>query len=166
MKTPVPELSATVQVAAPAATVYDLVSDLTRMGEWSPENTGGQWLDGATGPAVGARFKGNNRRKAAWNTSVVVTEAERGVAFAFATGRKAPRKPDTLWRYAFADLPDGGCRVTETCQISAVPGRIGDWLTKLGTGVAWAERPADMQRGMEETLRRLGAASEAAARTS
>jgi len=146
-------------VEAPATAVYDLVSDLTRMGEWSPENTGGQWLDGATGPAIGARFKGRNKRKASWSTTVVVTEAERGVAFAFATGHKAPADPDALWRYTFADLADGGCEVTETCQIARAPGRIGDWLTKLSTGVSWADRPADMTAGMEETLRRLAAAA-------
>ena len=37
------------RIDAPAERVYDLVTDLPRMGEWSPENTGGKWLDGATG---------------------------------------------------------------------------------------------------------------------
>ena len=39
----------TKDIAAPAATVWALVSDLPRMGEWSPENCGGQWVKGATG---------------------------------------------------------------------------------------------------------------------
>lgn len=47
-------------IGAPAEVVYDLVSDVTRMGDYSPENTGGTWLDGATGPAVGARVTGTN----------------------------------------------------------------------------------------------------------
>ena len=44
------------QIAAPAEKVWALVSDLPRMGEWSPENEGGAWADGATGPAMGATF--------------------------------------------------------------------------------------------------------------
>ena len=47
-------------IAASAAEWYDMVSDLRRMGEWSPENRGGAWIKGARGPAVGARFKGSN----------------------------------------------------------------------------------------------------------
>ena len=41
-------------IDAPAHDVFALVSDLTRMGEWSPENTGGKWVKGSTGPALGA----------------------------------------------------------------------------------------------------------------
>jgi uncharacterized protein YndB with AHSA1/START domain len=48
------------EVNASPETVFAMVSDLTRMGEWSPENQGGQWVKGATGPAVGAQFKGRN----------------------------------------------------------------------------------------------------------
>ena len=49
------------EIAAPAETVWALVSDLPRMGEWSPENQGGTWLNGATGPAPGAIFTGKNK---------------------------------------------------------------------------------------------------------
>ena len=50
----------TKEINASPETVFAMVSDLTRMGEWSPENQGGQWVKGATGPAVGAQFKGRN----------------------------------------------------------------------------------------------------------
>jgi uncharacterized protein YndB with AHSA1/START domain len=43
-------------IAASPDALWKMVSDVTRMGEWSPENTGGEWLKGATGPAVGAKF--------------------------------------------------------------------------------------------------------------
>ena len=33
--------------------VWELVSDITRMGDYSPEVFEAEWLDGATGPAVG-----------------------------------------------------------------------------------------------------------------
>ncbi|MEC9035098.1 MAG: SRPBCC family protein, partial [Actinomycetota bacterium] len=45
--------------ASPEA-VWNLVTDLTRMGDWSPENKGGNWVKGATGAEVGAKFKGVN----------------------------------------------------------------------------------------------------------
>ena len=49
---------ASVALVADAVRVWSLVSDVTRMGAWSPELEAAAWLDGATGPAVGARFKG------------------------------------------------------------------------------------------------------------
>ncbi|MFM8383175.1 MAG: SRPBCC family protein, partial [Actinomycetota bacterium] len=55
------------EVAAPPERIWAMVSDLPRMGEWSPENQGGEWLNGATGPAVGVRFKGQNKNgKKSW----------------------------------------------------------------------------------------------------
>src|SRR5262249_57711513 len=45
--------------AAPEA-VYDLVSDLRRVGEWSPECYRCEWIQGDC-PVVGAEFKGHNR---------------------------------------------------------------------------------------------------------
>ena len=48
-------------IDAPPERVWDLVTAITRMGEWSPESTGGRWTRGATGPATGARFVGSNR---------------------------------------------------------------------------------------------------------
>lgn len=50
------------EVSASPEKVWSLVTDLPRMGEWSPENLGGEWLDGATGAAVGAKFRGNNKK--------------------------------------------------------------------------------------------------------
>ena len=153
------EIRVTRRINAPAEAVYDLVTDITRMGEWSPENEGGEWLDAATGPVVGARFRGRNKRKLSWKTTAVVTESRRGTAFAFAVGKHAPERPETTWRYTFASSGTG-CEVTEMCEIVREPGRLGRFLTKLATGVSWDDRPRDLAQGMEETLRRLGAVAE------
>ena len=48
---------ATVHIDAPPEKVYAMVSDVTRMGEWSPETHTCRWIDGATGPAVAATWK-------------------------------------------------------------------------------------------------------------
>src|SRR5262245_18234309 len=53
--------SATLDIEAAPQTVYALITDVTRMGEWSPETRRAEWVGGATGPAVGARFRGHNK---------------------------------------------------------------------------------------------------------
>src|ERR1700727_265994 len=54
--------SVTVHMAASADRVWHLVSDITRVGEFSPETFEAEWLDGARGPVPGARFRGHVRR--------------------------------------------------------------------------------------------------------
>ena len=54
--------SATVFMSAPAAAIWDLVSDVTNTGRFSPETFDAEWLDGAIGPALGARFRGHVKR--------------------------------------------------------------------------------------------------------
>ena len=54
--------SVTIHMSAPPEQVWDLVSDVTRIGSYSPETFEAEWIDGATGPAVGARFRGHVKR--------------------------------------------------------------------------------------------------------
>ena len=59
--------------------LYDLVSDVPRTPEWSPEVASCRWLDGAAGAAPGARFTARNKKKwFAWSNRPVVETAERG----------------------------------------------------------------------------------------
>jgi hypothetical protein len=132
-----------------------MVSDLSRMGEWSPEATGGKWLAGATGPTIGAKFKGDNRNgKKRWNTLAVVTAADPGRTFAFET--KAVGLKIAEWRYTIEPTAEG-CRVTETWT-----DQRGTIATKLGKPVSGVEdRAAHNEAGMAATLDRLKAAAEA-----
>jgi len=57
--------SVTVHMAAPPEQVWDLVSDVTRIGSYSPETFEAEWIEGATGPAVGARCFQQGRAAAA-----------------------------------------------------------------------------------------------------
>jgi uncharacterized protein YndB with AHSA1/START domain len=143
-------------ISASPEAVYDMVADVTRMGSWSPENVGAEWIDGATGAAPGARFKGRNKRKAGWSTTCTVVEAERGRAFCFDVG-----KGDTRWRYRF-EPATAGLEVVESFEIVKVPNAVGRFMTRLGTGVSWSEREADLVRGMEVTLANLKAEAERA----
>jgi hypothetical protein len=147
------DVEVTETVKAAPLRLYELVSDLPRMGEWSPENNGGKWLGGATGPVAGARFRGTNRNgPMIWMTSVTVTDAEPGRRFAFDVDVLGV--PISTWAYTFADDVDG-CIVTESWT-DRRPG----WMrvTSIATGVR--NRPSHNRRNMLETLRKLKAAAE------
>lgn len=148
-----------VDVAAPGTTVYELVSDVRRMGEWSPECERCEWLDGARGAAVGARFRGHNRiGTRRWSTVSTVVVADPGRGFAFRTA--AIGLPVAEWRYTIAPTP-GGCRVTETWTDAR--GRLMRAVGRLGTGVS--DRAGHNRVGMERTLTALRTAAERAAAT-
>lgn len=108
------EGEATIHIDAPPEKVYAMVSDVTRMGDWSPETYKCEWIEGATGPAAGARFKGSNKRGILrWSTKPTVKVAEPGKQFTFETGR--PGKEDTRWTYRVAPK-DGGTDLTESFE--------------------------------------------------
>jgi len=140
-------------IAAPPEAVWALVTDVTRTGEWSPENTGAVWLEGATGPAVGARFKGANRRgRAKWATTCQVTVAHPGSEFVFVTGR--PEKPDTRWRYVLEPEGDGGAtRLTESFELLKPLGAVSNLVTRVTTGVR--DRRADLEENVRTSLARI-----------
>ena len=103
--------SVSLHIAAPPLKVWELVSDITRMGEYSPEVFEAEWLDGATGPALGATYRGHVKRNEVgptyW-TTCKVTACEPGEVFEFAVimGGKALNTS----RYDFAPGTDGGSR--------------------------------------------------------
>ena len=144
------------EVAAPADCLWQLVSDVTRMGEWSPENLGAEWLSG-TPREVGARFRGRNRRgRVSWSTTCEVIASDRGRVFAFAVGTVA--RPDAVWRFSLTPLLDGRTRVTESFELPRPLGAVSRLVTRLTTGVT--DREADLVDGMRTTLQRLGAAAQ------
>jgi len=143
----------TIHVAAPPQDVYALVSDVTRTPELSPEILSCSWLDGATGPAVGARFVARNRAgRMSWNNRPVVLTAEPGREFAFA--RTEPFAGTVEWRYRLAP-EGGGTRVTESYEVTRPITRIG-WFV-IGRLAGCEDRRSDLRRGMEQTLERLRA---------
>lgn len=106
--------SATVHMSATPQQVWDLVSDVTRVGEYSPETFEAQWLDGATGPAAGVRFKGHvkrNEKGPVYWTVCRITESEAGRVFEFQV--LGAGQVINTWRYEFAPDADGTA-VTES----------------------------------------------------
>ena len=126
-------LSQSRHVAATADAVYDLVSDLPRMGEWSPECERVTWRGDATGPAVGARFIGWNRKGGVrWFTWGEVVAADRGRHFAF----DVTFGPVSVARWAYVFTPDvdgSGCTVTE--EWTEHRPRLVGWVSEYRRGV-------------------------------
>ena len=143
-------------VAATADRVYDLVADLPRMGEWSPECERVAWRGGATHAAKGAQFLGYNRAGSVrWMTQGEVVTAERGRHLAF----EIHFGPLKIARWEYFIVPDdadpSSCTVVE------------EWTDRRP---GWYAGPADKvfgpraktnRRGMEKTLANLKLAAEA-----
>ena len=146
--------TASVTIRASAEDLYDLVTDVANMGRLSPECTGGKWLDGATGPAVGARFKGTNKRgMIRWSTVNRVVAADRGREFAFETDGSGAR-----WTYRFQAQGDDTV-VTESREMfKKRPASATFFATLLlgGTGA----HDDEMNQGLRATLERLKAVAE------
>lgn len=148
--------SVTVSMSASPQEVWDLLSDVTRIGELSPETFEGEWLDGATGPAPGARFRGHvkrNGRGPVYWTKCKVTESEPGKVFAFDVLGPGDRVVNS-WRYDI-EPTDGGCDVTESFRLAANP------FTKLYWAIAGKARNKTNVEGMRATLERAKAIVEA-----
>ena len=102
--------SDSVVVAASPEELYDLVSDVTRTGEWSPVCVACWWDEGATGKA-GDWFTGRNvTPERTWETRSLVAVADRGREFAWLVGGSRAR-----WGYTLEPV-DGGTRLTESWE--------------------------------------------------
>ena len=148
--------SATVTVTASPEAVYDLVADVSRMGEWSPVCTGCQWQDEARTRFVGTNELGGRT----WQTVCRVEVATRGREFTFINTGMDGSADLVKWSYTIA-LADGGCALTESWEL--LPGypeyRLKgqpdlDLTSALGQGLDNA------RAGITQTLANLKAAAE------
>jgi hypothetical protein len=124
------------------------------MGEWSPENTGGTWVNGATGPANGARFRGTNSHgRRSWTTTITVATCEPGREFSFEVTAGGFRV--ATWSYRIEPTTSGS-RVTETWtdRRSGLSRVIGKQVSGI------AHNAEETRQGIEATLQRLAEAAE------
>ncbi|MEC3980651.1 SRPBCC family protein [Amycolatopsis sp. H20-H5] len=146
---PGPSATGRIVVEASPEKVYALVSDPGSLAGLAEEYAGYRWLGDAKAAAVGARFRGSNRRGLRrWSTVSTVTDAEVGRRFGFEVTFVG--LPVARWQYDIE--PDGvGSAVTESTW-----DRRARWLkvpTALGTGV-W-QRDETNHENIAATLHRL-----------
>lgn len=138
-------------VAAPPEAVWEVIADITRMPELSPEVVECRWLDGATEATVGARFVAKNKfsRGPAVGNKPVITAvvANRRISWS----RTEPFGGTVEWTYELVRHADG-TEVIESYRALEPVSRFG-WVI-IGF-FSTRERAALQRAGMEETLRRL-----------
>ena len=137
--------------------VYDLVADPMRMAEWSPECVRCQWIDGATQPNVGARFRGTSRNgRRRWRTTSTIVEMRPAEMFAWDVTYFG--QPVARWEYRIEPHAEG------VDFVESVEDRRGALLRAVSPYITGspdrARRNADT---MESTLQAVRAAAEASA---
>ncbi len=147
--------SVTVRMAAPADKIWELISDIENTGRFSPETFAAEWLGGATGPAVGVKFRGHVNRNG-WGlkywTVCRIVACEPGREFAFTVLGPGGMQVNT-WRYVLEPV-DGGTDVTESFQLHDSPVLRLYWLL-----AGWTRGKTNVE-GMRETLNRIKAVAE------
>jgi hypothetical protein len=118
-----PTTQADLMIAASPAEVWALVCDIQLPARFSSEFDGGEWLDGASGPAPGARFTGRNHHPAVggWQTTSTICEYEPEHVLGWAV--EDPACPAARWRFTLAAEGDG-TRLTQWMQIGPGPSGI------------------------------------------
>ena len=145
--------STSIDIAASPAAVYDVITDVSRMGERSPECYRAEWLNSAAAAAVGARFRGWNRiGPIKWWTTCTVTTAEPGHEFGFSVIDGRGRE-QTRWRYVIEPTATG-CTLTESYEFVWCP---------LIARAAELPFPRDRQlrRGIRRTVEAVKSTAEA-----
>jgi hypothetical protein len=146
--------SDSIVIARSPETLYDMVTDIARTGEWSPVCKACWWDEGSA-LGVGPWFTGRNETpERSWETRSEVVVAERGRAFAFIVGGTWTR-----WSYTFA-ASDEGTVVTESWEF--LPGGITRFEERFGDDatVQVADRFATARQGIPETLAALKSVAE------
>jgi hypothetical protein len=149
-----PSYSESIMIARLPEALYALVSDVTRMGEWSPVCQACWWDDGA-GPQVGAWFTGRNvQPDRTWETRSEVVVADPGREFAFVVGGDRVR-----WGYTFAPV-DGGTRLTESWEFLPAGIALFHELYGAQAEARIARRTQDAHSGIPVTLAAIKQAAE------
>jgi len=132
-----------VDIAAPPQRVWEVVSDITLMPEFSAELIGVNWVDGFTGPRLGAQFLGRNRNPVIgeWTTCSTVVVFDEHERFGWAVGD--PESPAATWTFELTPIT-GGTRLSHTACLGPGPS---------GVTMLVAREP---HRGEEIVTRRMG----------
>jgi uncharacterized protein YndB with AHSA1/START domain len=143
-------VSSEIEIDAAPEAVYALVADVTRTGEWSPECVRCRWLDGATAPVEGARYRGDSRNGwRRWSTMSTIRVARPGVELVWDVTYL--RRPVARWGYRLTSL-DGG----RTLLVESVEDHRERWLQVVSPWITGSrDRAARNADTIETTLQRI-----------
>lgn len=146
----------TIPVDLPRERVWELVTDVLRYGDWSPECDHTEWLQGG-GPKVGARFSGHNTisDEISFTTVCEVTEMRQYESFAWAVldGAEDVRRPGSIWRYELVPGAAGGTLLRQTFEHG--PGDSGARKAADRDPKAMAARLAQLCENMTTSITRM-----------
>ncbi|MFF0634390.1 hemerythrin domain-containing protein [Nocardia sp. NPDC004151] len=133
--------------------IWEILADVTRVGEWSHECRSARWLDGATAAAPGARFVGNSRSGVMrWSRTCTITvlDAPRELGWVTHGGVCGD---NTEWRYTL-EPSEGGTRIVQTYRVLSMP----MWFDRI----VWVATPAhhDRRSALHSDLARLAGIAE------
>lgn len=149
-----PDLEVSRDIAAPPGAVFAALTDITRMGEWSPETYAAEWNEGFSGAEVGATFTGHNRNgDLEWSTEAKIVELVPDERFFFDC--MVGDFVYASWGYRI-EATETGSRVTEYWQDHR-PDEVKDMAAEI-SGVH--DRESHNRAGMDATLDALAAALE------
>lgn len=103
-------------IGAEPGAVWDVLADVPRHAEWSPECVRMAWAPGWSGPAVDAEFTGHNSMDEwEWDITGFVTELSRPerVSWIVLGPPDVKEVPSSTWTYRLTPI-DGGTLVTQT----------------------------------------------------
>jgi Polyketide cyclase / dehydrase and lipid transport len=158
-------LTRRINVARPPEAMYSMISDVTRMGEWSPVCRACKW-EGGSSPSVGAVFVGHNvTGERSWEMRCKVFVAARGREFAFATigtpgGDDTNEDGMTRWGYTFTGI-EGGTEVEESWEFTPSGLQTVNVMSEKQRDTIIESVMPNTLSGMEATLANLKRVAEA-----
>ncbi|MHB1087359.1 MAG: SRPBCC family protein [Acidimicrobiales bacterium] len=148
------QYSASITISRRAEELYDMISDVTRMGEWSPVCKECWWDEGEA-RGLGAWFTGRNETpERTWETRSQVVAAEPAREFSFVVGGTWTR-----WGYTFSEF-EAGTVVTESWEF--LPAGLARFEERFGEDAPAqiADRLRSAREGIPQTLAALKRAAE------
>jgi Polyketide cyclase / dehydrase and lipid transport len=131
-------------IGASPEQVYDLIADVSRMGEWSPVCTGGAY--DADDPTW---FTGHNAiESTTWSTRCHVVTADPGNEFAFVNCGGDGQRELVRWGFRLTATSDGGTEVTQSWEV--LPGYEDNFVAQ-GKGQDELAARLDFMKGLAET---------------
>jgi Polyketide cyclase / dehydrase and lipid transport len=157
-----PTAEVSVLIAATAREVWPLVCDIRLPARFSSEFQGAEWVDGAAGPALGARFLGRNYHPArgGWETTSTICEFRPEQTFGWSVG--SPDLPAARWRFVL-EPEAGGVRLTQWVQLGPGPSGISLLIESMPDKESriLRRRLAEHRANMEATITGIKSIAEA-----